>query len=94
MELEKIQEIGCDGTLISTEVILETTLDRSLRRLVCQLYINELLLRHLFLHVDEVTVRIQTFSGAIGKSLASCHTSSVCNMKKLLMSFLWLMFKT
>ena len=89
IDLEKIQAIGCDGTAVNTGVkkgvirILETTLERPLQWLVCQLHTNELLLRHLFLHVDGATLGPQAFSGPIGKSLATCHTLPVCHYEKI-----------
>ena len=57
IELHHISGIGCDGTAVNTEVekgvirMLETSLQRPLQWLVCQLLTNELPLRYFFLHV-------------------------------------------
>ena len=67
IDLEKIQAIGCDGTAVNTGVkervirILETTLNKPLQWLICQLHTNELLLRHLFVYVDGATTGLKHF---------------------------------
>ena len=89
VDMVQIQAIGCDGTVVNTGVkkgvvrLLETSLNRPLQWLVCQLHTNELLLRHLFVHIDGATSGPQGFTGPIGKALASCHTLSVCNYDKI-----------
>ena len=89
IDLEKIQALGCDGSAVNTGVkkgvirILETTLNRPLQWLVCQLHTNELLLRHLFVYVDGATKGPQAFSGPIGKSLTTCNSLPVCKYEKI-----------
>ena len=63
--------------------MLETSFNRLLQWLVCQLHTNELLLRHLFVHIDRATSGPKGFTGPIGKALASCHTLPVCNYDKI-----------
>ena len=61
VNMVQIQAIGCDGTVVDTGVkkgvirLLETSLNWPLQWLVCQLHTNELLLRHLFVHIDGAT---------------------------------------
>ena len=89
VDMVQIQAIGCNGTVVNTGVkkgvirLLETSLNRPLQWLVCQLYTNELLLRHLFVHIDGATSGPQGFTGPIGKAFASCHTFPVCNYDKI-----------
>ena len=63
--------------------LLETSLNRPLQWLVCQLHTKELLLRQIFVHIDGATSGPQGFTGPIGKALASCHTFPVCNYDKI-----------
>ena len=89
MDMVQMQAIGCDGTVVNTGVkkgvihLLETSLNRLMQWLVCQLHTNELLLRHLFVHIDGATSGPQGFTGPVGKALASRHTLPVCNYDKM-----------
>lgn len=44
---------------------------------------NELPLRHLFVHIDGSTTGPQTFSGEIGKQLESCEKKSVVQFQPI-----------
>ena len=65
VDMVQIQAIGCDGTVVNTGVkkgvirLLETSLNRPLQCFVRQLHTNELLLPHLFVHIDGATSRPQ-----------------------------------
>ncbi|GBM26390.1 hypothetical protein AVEN_239383-1 [Araneus ventricosus] len=52
---------------------MELILNRPLQWFECHLHTNELLLRHLFAHVDGTTTGPRSFTGKIGKSLAGCE---------------------
>ncbi|GBL76163.1 hypothetical protein AVEN_234445-1 [Araneus ventricosus] len=56
---------------------MELILNRPLQWFVCQLHANELLLRHLFAHVDRTTTGPRSLTGEIRKSLAGCETLCV-----------------
>ncbi|GBL71484.1 hypothetical protein AVEN_12049-1 [Araneus ventricosus] len=56
---------------------MELILNRPLQWFVCQLHANELLLRHLFAHVDRTTTGPRSLTGGIRKSLAGCGQLSV-----------------
>jgi hypothetical protein len=72
---QNILAIGCDGTAVNTGNkagvirILEENFQKPLQWLVCQLHANELILRHLFNHLDGNSSGPKTFTGPIGKSL-------------------------
>ena len=89
MDMVQIQAIGCDGRVVTTGVkkgvirLLETSLNRPLQWFVRQFYTNELLLRHLFVHINGATSGPQGFTGPIGKALASYHTLPVCSYDKI-----------
>ena len=67
--------IGGDSTGVNTGVnigcfvLIEDLLDRRLFRAVCQLHLNELPWRHVFVDIDGPTDSKNTFKGVIGKLL-------------------------
>ena len=75
IDINKIQSIGCDGTNTNvgwkTGVIrrLEENFQRPLHWIICQLYGNELPLRHLLIRLDGKTGGPTQFTGPIGKLL-------------------------
>ena len=70
--------IGCDGTNANTGCcggvirLIEVHFKKSMHWFVCLLHMNELLLRHLRIHLDGVTHGPNSFSGPIGKQLKEC----------------------
>lgn len=78
VDLDSVKVVGCDGTAVNTGhnggVIrqFEELLQKPLQWLVCLLHTNELLLRHLFHHLDGATTGPKCFSGPIGKALTAC----------------------
>ncbi|GBM39717.1 hypothetical protein AVEN_47521-1 [Araneus ventricosus] len=56
---------------------MELILNRRLQWFVCRLHANELLLRHLFAHVDRTTTGPRSLTGEIRKSLAGCEKLSI-----------------
>lgn len=78
-DCDNIVAIGCDGTAVNTGAkggvirFIEKTLQRPLRRFICQLHANELPLRHLFEKLDGPTTGPRSFIGPIGKDLKDCE---------------------
>lgn len=78
VDLNSVKVVGCDGTVVNTGHNggairqLEELLQKPLQWLVCLFHTNELLLRHLFQHLDGATTGPKCFSGLIGKSLETC----------------------
>jgi hypothetical protein len=74
---EQLVAIGCDGTNVNTGCeggvirLLELHCNKPLHWFVCLLHMNELPLRHLFIHIDGVTHGPSSFSGQVGKSLSN-----------------------
>jgi len=85
----KIVVIGSDGTAVNTGVkggvirILETKFEKPLQWFICQLHANELILRHIFEHLDGTTSGPQSFTGPVGKSLKDCEHLPVVFFKKM-----------
>lgn len=77
--LEKLEVIGCDGTVTNTGwkngIIrqLELHVGRPLQWSVCLLHFNELPFRHIFQHIDGQTAGPKSFSGPIGQQLTGCE---------------------
>ena len=77
--LDKLAAVASDGRNINTGRIggtirlSEEDLQRPLQWLVCLLHANELPLRHLLTHLDGIISGPKSFSGSIGKQLASCQ---------------------
>lgn len=78
-----LHAIGCDGTNVNTGWkkgvirLIEETLQMPMQWLVCQLHANELLLRHLFEHMDGKTSGPNAFTGPIGKALQTCEANAI-----------------
>jgi hypothetical protein len=76
--------VGCDGTVTNTGRkggvirLLEEHLERPLQWQVCMLHMNELPLRHLFLHLYGKTSGPTVFTGEIGKAIVNCQQLNVC----------------
>lgn len=64
-------------------LLLEVELDRPLQWFICQLHANELLLRHLFQHIDWPTSGPKDFAGPIGKSIVNCEKLPVLDYEPL-----------
>lgn len=83
MSMEHLLAIGCDGTNVNVGKnggiirLLEKRLNKPLQWIVCLLHMNELPLRHLFIHIDGSTSGSQTFTRKIGKELESCENRPV-----------------
>ncbi|CAG9791464.1 unnamed protein product [Diatraea saccharalis] len=81
---DKIMAIGCDGTNVNTGKyvgvirLLEKRLQKPLQWIICLLHLNELPLRHMFLHLDGCTSGLNI--GPQGKSLETCES---CLLKNL-----------
>lgn len=79
VSLENLVAVGCDATVVNTGQIggvvhlIESELQRPVQWLVCMLHINELPLRHLFLHLDGASTGPRSFSGPLGKVLRDCE---------------------
>ncbi|CAH1968197.1 unnamed protein product [Acanthoscelides obtectus] len=77
--LHELIAIGCDGTNVNTGKnggiirLFERKLQKPLQWIVCLLHMNELPLRHLFLHLDGCTSGPKSFSGPLGKALETCE---------------------
>ncbi|KAF0706458.1 Uncharacterized protein FWK35_00034701, partial [Aphis craccivora] len=63
--------------------LLEKKLNKPLQWIICLLHMNELSLRHLFVHIDGSTTGSQTFSGEVGKQLESCEKKSVVQFQPI-----------
>lgn len=77
--LHELMAIGCDGTNVNIGKnggiirLFEKRLQKPLQWIVCLLHMNELPLRHLFLHLDGCTSGPKSFSGPLGKALETCE---------------------
>jgi hypothetical protein len=75
--------VGCDATVTNTGRLggvirlLEKRFCKPLQWAVCMLHINELPLRHLFMHLDGTTTGPQSFCGPIGKALKDVERQPV-----------------
>ena len=75
MIIENLVAIGCDGTSVNTGFnggvirLIEEKLNKPLHWFICQLYANELPLRHVVQKFDGKTEVPRGFSGPIGKQL-------------------------
>jgi hypothetical protein len=88
INIDDLVAIGCDGTAVNTGRkggvirLLERKLNHPLQWFVCQLHGNELLVRHLFVHVDGgQTTGPNSFSGTIGRQLETCERQTVKKFK-------------
>ncbi|KAK5649767.1 hypothetical protein RI129_000796 [Pyrocoelia pectoralis] len=87
--LQDLMVVGCDGTVTNTGfkngiiTQLEVKLKRPLQRFICQLHGNELLLRHLFNHIDGNTTGPKGYSGLIGKQLEKCHILEIVQFQPI-----------
>ncbi|KAF0728912.1 Uncharacterized protein FWK35_00032074 [Aphis craccivora] len=87
--MECLLAVGCDGTNVNVGTnggiirLLEKRLNKPLQWIICLLHMNELLLRHLFVHIDGLTTGPQTFSGEIGEQLESCEKKSVVQFQPI-----------
>lgn len=86
---EKLEVIGCDGTVINTGFkggvirCLELEIGKPLQWFICQLHANELSLRHLFEHLDGTTSGPRSFTGPIGKDLKECENLCVISFNAI-----------
>lgn len=89
LSMECLLAVGCDGTNVNVGTnggiirLLEKRLNKPLQWIICLLHMNELPLRHLFVHIDGSTTGLQTFSGEIGKQLESCEKKSVVQFQPI-----------
>lgn len=89
ISMEHLLAVGCDGTNVNVGKyggiirLLEKRLNKPLQWIICLLYMNELPLRHLFLHLDGTSSGPQTFSGAIGKELENCQKRPVVRFQPI-----------
>ncbi|GBM23759.1 hypothetical protein AVEN_271122-1 [Araneus ventricosus] len=78
-QCHRCNKVGCDGKSVNTGVKggiirnMELILNRPLQWFVCQLHVNDLPLRHLFVHVDRTTTGPRSLTGEIRKSLVGCE---------------------
>ena len=63
--------------------MVEKLLGRPVQWIICLLHVNELPLRHLFLHLDGTTTGPNSFSGPIGKKLPGCEQFPVVKFKRI-----------
>ncbi|KAL4118898.1 hypothetical protein QTP88_011779 [Uroleucon formosanum] len=86
LSTECLLAVGCDETNVNVGTnggiirLLEKRLNKPLQWIICLLHMNELPLRHLFLHIDSSTSGPQTFSGEIGKQLEKLPELFIENM--------------
>ncbi|KAE9521573.1 hypothetical protein AGLY_018037 [Aphis glycines] len=89
LSMECLLAVVCDGTNVNVGTnggiirLLEKRLNKPLQWIICLLHMNELPLRHLFVHIDGSTAGPQTFSGEIGKQLESCEKKSVVQFQPI-----------
>jgi hypothetical protein len=89
IDTQKFAADGCDGTAINTGIKggairqLENEYNKPLQWLIDLLHVNELLPRHLLIHLDGSTTGPKAFSGPIGKALVNCPTLPVVAFEKL-----------
>ena len=89
VDLSEVSSIGCDGTVVNTGYIsgiitlLEKRIGRPVHWFVCQLHGVELLLRHVFEHVDGRKIGPKGFCGPISKSLVDCEKLPVIKFEKI-----------
>lgn len=89
ISLENLVAIGCDGTITNTGKFggvirqFEKRINRPLQWIICLLHMNELPLRHLFIHLDGETTGPASFTGTIGKLLENCQKLPVINYEKI-----------
>jgi hypothetical protein len=86
---DTIRAIGCDSTNTNTGckagVIrkLEIAFGHPVNWFICMLHVNELPLRHLFLHLDGRTSGATSFTGPIGKDLQHCEQKATVKFEKI-----------
>lgn len=86
---DRIMAIGCDGTNVNTGKyagiirLLEKRLQKPLQWIICLLHMNELPLRHLFLHLDGCTSGPKSYIGPLGKSLETCEKLPVKKFERI-----------
>ena len=86
---DTITAIGCDSTNTNTGckagVIrqLEIAFGHPVNWFICMLHVNELPLRHLFLHLDGRTSGASSFTGPIGTDLQHCEQKAIVKFKEI-----------
>ncbi|KAF8792591.1 Ammonium transporter Rh type B like protein [Argiope bruennichi] len=77
-QLLNFTAVGCDGTIVNTGYIngvislMEKEIGRPLKWLIYFFHYNELPLRHLFCHLDDITKGLNEFKGEIGQQPENC----------------------
>lgn len=86
---DTITAIGCDSTNTNTGyksgVIrqLEIAFGHPVNWFICMLHVNELPLRHLFLHLDGRTSGASSFTGPIGTDLQHCEQKATVKFEEI-----------
>lgn len=86
---DSIMAIGCDGTNVNTGKyggiirLLEKKLQKPLQWIICLLHMNELPLRHLFVHLDGCTSGPKSYVGPLGKALEACENLPVKKFERI-----------
>lgn len=86
---DKIEFIGCDGTIFNTGHLngviceFEKMLMRPVHWIICLLHFNELPLKKLFAYCDGPTAGPRNFSGTIGQELEHCEDMAVKIFEKI-----------
>lgn len=89
ISMKHLLAVGCDGTNVNVGKnggiirLLEKRLNKPLQWIICLLHMNELPLRHLFIHIDGSTSGPLTFSGEIGQQLEKCEKKSVIQFQPI-----------